>query len=71
MLDDKLVTKLEAWVESHAESADTAFMNVSTGQEFTVRGLLSNLRESVAGKAQLSEPLQSELNQIETWIGGL
>lgn len=71
MLNDQLVEKLQAWVESHPESADTPFMNVSTGEEFTVRGLLSNLRAVVAGEAQLSELLQSELNQIDTWIGGL
>ena len=71
MLDDQLVEKLQAWVESHPESADTPFMNVSTGEEYTVRGLLSNLRASVAGEVQLSESLQSELNQIETWIGGI
>lgn len=71
MLDNKLIEKLEVWVEAHPDSADTPFMNVSTGEEFTVRGLLRNLRASVAGEVQLSESLQSELNQIETWIGGL
>jgi hypothetical protein len=71
MLDNQLVEKLQVWVESHPESADTPFMNVSTGEEFTVRGLLSNLRASLAGEAELSESLQSELKQIETWIGGL
>jgi hypothetical protein len=71
MLDEKLITKLEAWVGSNPESADTPFMNVSTGEEFTVRGLLGKLRASLDGKAQLSESLQLELNQIETWIGGL
>jgi len=71
MLDNQLIQKLEVWVESHSESADTPFMNVSTGEEFTVRGLLNNLRASIAGEVQLSKSLQSELDQIETWIGGL
>lgn len=71
MLDNQLVRKLEVWVESHPESADTPFINVSTGEEFTVRGLLSNLRAVVAGEAQISESLQSELNQIEAWVGGI
>lgn len=71
MLNDQTINKLEAWVEGHPESADTPFMNVSTAEEYTVRGLLNNLRASVAGEVQLSESLQSELNQIETWIGGL
>lgn len=71
MLDKEAVTKLETWVDTHQESADTPFMNVSTGEEFTVRGLLGKLRARDAGEAQLSETLQSELNQIKTWIGGL
>lgn len=71
MLDNEAVTKLEAWVDTHPESADTPFMNVSTGEEFTVRGLLGKLRASAAGEVQLSASLQSELNQVKTWIGGL
>jgi len=71
MLDNELIKKLEAWVESHPEQADTPYMNLSTGEEFTIRGLLSMAQASVAGEAQLSESLQSELRNIETWIGGL
>jgi hypothetical protein len=70
MLDNEAVSKLEAWVDTHPESADTPFMNVSTGQEFTVRGLLGKLRAR-DGEAQLSDSLQTELNQIKKWIGGL
>jgi len=71
MSEDEIVAKLQAWVDSHPESADTPFMNVSTKEEFTVRGLLGKLRASLAGEAQLSESLQSEVNQIKSWIGGL
>lgn len=71
MLDNQLVEKLQAWVESHPESADTPFMNVSTGEEFTLRGLLSKLKASVAGEVQLGESFLSELKKIEEWIGGL
>jgi hypothetical protein len=70
MLDDQLIEKLQEWVEAHPESADTPFMNVSTGQEFTVTGLLSKLQASVAGEVQLSDSLQSEIDQIKDWIGG-
>jgi hypothetical protein len=71
MSQQQTVEKLQAWVESHPESADTPFMNLSTGQEFTIRGLLKSLQASLAGEAQLSEPLQAELKNVETWIGGL
>lgn len=71
MLDNQLVEKLQSWIESHPESADTPFMNVATGQEFTVRGLLGQLRATLAGEVQLSESLQSELNNLQTWIGGI
>lgn len=71
MVDEQTIQKLEAWVNSHPESADTPFMNMSTKEEFTVRGLLARARACLAGEAELSESLQSELNQLETWIGGL
>lgn len=71
MSNNQLIEKLEVWVESHPESADTPFMNVSTGEEFTVRGLLNSLRASLVGEVQLSDSIQSELKQIETWIGGV
>jgi hypothetical protein len=71
MLDKELIGKLAAWVESHPESADTPFMNLSTGEEFTIRGLLSMAQAALAGEAQLSDSLQSELGNLEAWIGGL
>jgi len=71
MADNQLLQKLEAWVATHPEAADTPYMNLSTGQEFTIRGLLSSLQASLAGETQLSEPLQAELKNVETWIGGL
>jgi hypothetical protein len=71
MLDEQAVTKLEAWVQSHPESADTPFMNVSTGQQYTVRGLLNSLQASLAGTLVLNDTVQAELNQLETWVGGL
>jgi hypothetical protein len=71
MSQQQTVEKLQAWVESHPESADTPYMNLATGQEYTIRGLLKSLQASLAGEAQLSEPLQAELKNVETWIGGL
>lgn len=70
MLDNQLVEKLQQWVDTHPESADTPFMNMSTGEEFTVRGLLRMLRVSAAGEAPLSESLQTELQMVQAWIGG-
>ncbi|MEB3169216.1 MAG: hypothetical protein VKK97_10865 [Synechococcaceae cyanobacterium] len=71
MFDEQTIKKLEDWVQSNPDSADTPFLNVSTGQEYTVRTLLSNLQASVTGNAVLSDTTQAELNQLETWIGGL
>lgn len=70
-MDDQLIEKLQAWVESHPESADTPFLNLSTGQEYTLRGLLHILLARSAGEAQLSDAIQAELKNVETWIGGL
>ncbi len=71
MQDNQAVEKLQAWVDSHPESADTPFMNMATGEEFTVRGLLRMLRASAAGEMQLSESLQTELQMVQTWVGGI
>ena len=71
MIDKQLVEKLTAWVEANPEAANTPFINVSTQEEYTVAGLASKLRAVEAGEAELNESLQSELNQIENWIGGL
>ena len=46
-------------------------MNVSTGQQYTVRGLLNSLQASLAGTLVLNDTVQAELNQLETWVGGL
>ncbi len=71
MLDNQLIEKLQTWVNTHPDSADTPFMNVATGEEFTVRGLLGRLKASAAGEAVLTESLMTELKQLEGWIGGL
>lgn len=71
MSEAETLAKLQAWVDSHPESADTPFINVSTKEEFTVRGLLGKLNASLAGEVQLSESLQAELDQIKSWVGGL
>ena len=66
-----VTAKLEAWVESHPDSADTPFVNVTTGQEFTVRKLLDTLRRRDAGEAVLDENVLAELRQVEDWIEGI
>lgn len=71
MFDEQMTKKLEDWVQSNPESADTTFLNVSTGKEYTVRTLLNNLQASQAGTAVLSDTILAELNQLETWVGGL
>jgi hypothetical protein len=71
MLNEQLIEKLDAWIEANPESADTPFMDVSTGEEYTLRGLLGMLRASAAGETQLSESFLSGLGDLENWIGGL
>lgn len=71
MFDEQMIKKLEDWVQSNPESADTPFLNVSTGEEYTVRTLLSSLQASLTGKAVLSDTTQAELNQLQTWVGAL
>lgn len=72
MPDTESIAKLEAWVKAHPDSADTRFSNVTTGQEYTVRGLLATLvQERDSGEALADENLSAELRQIEEWVRGL
>jgi hypothetical protein len=71
MLNEELVEKLAAWIEANPEAADTPYMNLSTGVEVTIRNLYSMAQASLAGEVQLDESLQSELDNVEEWIGGL
>jgi hypothetical protein len=71
MFDEQLIKKLEDWVQANPESADTPFLNVSTGEEYTVRSLLGSLQASLAGRAVLSETAQVELNNLEAWVGAI
>ena len=71
MLNEELIEKLGAWVEAHPEAADTPYMNLSTGVETTIRNLLHMARASLAGEVQLDPSFQTELDNIESWVGGL
>ena len=71
MLDKQLIEKLAAWIEANPEAADEPYMNLSTGVETTIRNLYSMAQAAMAGEVQLDESLQSELDNIKTWIGGL
>jgi hypothetical protein len=70
-LDQKSVAKLEAWVDANPEAADTVYMNLATGVQTTVRNMLSMAKASLSGELKLDPSLQSELDKIETWLGGL
>lgn len=71
MLTLELVEKLEAWVDAHPEAADEVYMDLSTGVQTTVRNMLSMAKASLAGELMLDKSLQSELDNIEAWLGGL
>jgi hypothetical protein len=71
MLNLELVEKLEAWVDAHPEAADAVYMDLSTGVQTTVRNMLSMAKASLAGEIMLDKSLQSELDNIEAWLGGM
>ena len=70
-MDEQMVEKLEAWVDANPEAADTVYMNLATGVQTTVRNMLNMAKASLSGELMLDSSLQSELDNIETWLGGL
>jgi len=71
MLDNSLIEKLEKWVKAHPEAANEPFINMSTGDEYTLATIAMMLRASAEGEAQLSESLEPQLADLEVWVGGL
>jgi len=63
------VEKLEKWVKENPEAADAMTINMTTGQEFTVRGVLEDLKREKAGEAVLIDRgVQEVRKQVEQWM---
>jgi hypothetical protein len=68
---ERLVEKLEKWVEEHPEEADVPHINLTTQKEFTIRGILSQMvEERKTGFAIVDEEVLEIKDQIAKWIGG-
>lgn len=71
MPDEKLVEKLTTWVEEHPEEADVAHINLTTQQEFTIRGVLERLAEEEdTGVAIVEDEMLELKGLVKDWIGG-
>ena len=69
--DEKLIQKLEKWVQEHPEDANVSHINLTTQKEFTIQGILHQLVEAKkTGSAILDKDTLEIKDQIGKWIGG-
>jgi len=67
---EKLIEKLEKWVDEHPEDADIPHINLTTQREFTIRGILDQMiQERATGIAIVDEEVLEIETQIEKWLG--
>lgn len=63
------IEKLEKWVKENPEAADASTINITTGQEFTIRGVLEDLKKERAGEAvMIDKGVQEVRKQVEAWM---
>jgi hypothetical protein len=63
------VEKLEKWVSKNPEAADAPTINMTTGKEFTVRGVLEQLKQEKVSGAKIVDPTIIEVkDQIKKWL---
>lgn len=63
------VEKLEKWVKENPDAADAPTINITTNQEFTIRGVLEDLKREKAGEAvMIDKGVQEVRKQVEDWM---
>ena len=66
------IEKLDKWVGENPEAADAPTINIKTGKEFTIRGILAELKRAKnEGIEILDEDIVAVQVQNEEWIGGV
>ncbi|MCD4843113.1 MAG: hypothetical protein K8R25_01365 [Methanosarcinales archaeon] len=65
----KFIEKLEKWVSEHPEAADAPTVNMNTGRETTIRGILEELKkEKETGIAIVDPEILEVKTNIEEWL---
>jgi hypothetical protein len=68
----ELIKKLEQWVTTHPQDADTKHINLTTQKEFTMREVLEQLiDERDKGIAIADNEINRVVGEVEKWIGGI
>jgi len=66
------VAKLEKWVDEHPKEADLVTVNMSTGNKFTIRGVLEAVKqEKESGVAIVDKDFIEVKNNISKWLEGV
>ena len=68
--EEGLIAKLEQWVAEHPDWADVPHINITTGKEFTMRGILAELTmERDTGVAIVDKDVLEVKSQVKKWLG--
>lgn len=66
------VAKLEKWVDEHPKEADLVTVNMSTGNKFTIRGVLEAVKqEKESGVAIVDKDFIEVKKNISKWLEGV
>jgi len=67
-MNEKLVRKLEKWVNENPCEADLVTVNMRTGKTFTVRTILEVVKNEKRGILTEDKDILDVVNEIENWI---
>ena len=68
-MSEDFIAKLDEWVKKNKEAAETPTINITTGKEFTIKGLLEKMKRETEEKVSILDPLELKIkNDIQEWL---
>ena len=68
-MPEDFIAKLEQWVKENKEAAETPTINITTGKEFTIKGLLEKMKREEDEKVSILDPFELKIkSDIEKWL---
>lgn len=67
-----IIARLEKWVEENKEASETPTINITTGREFTIKGMLEKMKQESEEKISILDPFELKIkSDIEKWLEDL
>lgn len=69
-MSEKFIKKLEKWVKDNPTEAETPTINITTGKEFTIKGVLDKLKKEENHEVSMLDEEELKIkDQMEKWLG--